>query len=144
MTKGNTLKKVLAVSGTVLVFLPLLFTVLTSVVGSLSAGQFLFDYLMPAELFFLVLAGALLLIGVSLWARLLRAYIVAGACCAVGLFYGMQLIAQATGIASGETAPGGWAWYAVIGALILYIAAIVEMGIAGILLSKKLFASKPA
>jgi hypothetical protein len=144
MEKGNVLKKALAVAGAVLVLLPIACTVATSIAGSISAGRFLFDYLMPAELFFLVFAGALLLLGASLWTRLFRPHIVAGVCCAVVLFFGMQLMAEATGLASGETAPGGWAWYAVLAALVLYIAAVVEMGIVGIVLSKRLFAAKQA
>jgi hypothetical protein len=144
MEKGNVLKKALAVIGAVLVLLPIACTVATSIAGSISAGRFLLDYLMPAELFFLVLAGALLLLIASLWARLLRPHVIAGACCAVVLFFGMQLMAEATGLASGETAPGGWAWYVVLAALALYIAAVVELGIAGIVLSKRLFAAKRA
>ena len=144
MKKGNILKKVLAVSGTVLVFLPLLSTVATAVIHSLSVGRFQLDYLMPAELFFVVFIGALLLLWAALWARLYRPHIVIGTCCAVALFFGMQIIASASGLATGETAPDGWAWYAVLATLALYVVAIVWLGIAGILLSKRLYALKPA
>lgn len=144
MEKKAFIKKILAVSGSVLVLLPILITVVLSAAGSIARGMFLFDYLMPAELFFIVLAGALLLLGVSLWSRLFRPAIITGAALAVLAFFLMQFIAFASGLASGDTQPGGWAWYTVLGMLVLYAAAEIELGVAGIVLSKKLFLPKPA
>ena len=107
MKKGNILKKVLAVSGTVLVFLPLLSTVAIAVIHSLSVGRFQLDYLMPAELFFVVFIGALLLLWAALWARLYRPHIAIGFSCVVLLFFAMQAVAFISGLASGKTAPDG-------------------------------------
>ncbi|HHY62453.1 MAG TPA: hypothetical protein GYA11_05645, partial [Firmicutes bacterium] len=64
MDRKDVLTRILAILGTVLVWTPILFTVLTSIVGTISSRVFRFDYLMPAELFPIAFVGALLL----LWA----------------------------------------------------------------------------
>ena len=64
MENRRILTKTLATLGTVLVWIPLLFTVVTSVIRTISTHILRFDYLMPAELFPIALVGALLL----LWA----------------------------------------------------------------------------
>ena len=51
MNRKDVLTRLLAVVGTVLVWTPILFAVLTSVAGTISRRMFRFDYLMPAELF---------------------------------------------------------------------------------------------
>lgn len=144
MEKGIVIKKVLSILGTVIVLFPILFTVATSAAGTLMSGEFRFDYLMPAELFLLVFVGAVLLLVVSLQSRYFRVYIAIGFSCAVLLFFGMQAVAFLSGLASGETAEGGWAWTVVIAMIILYIAAVIELGVMGVVLTKKLFAPKPA
>lgn len=60
--KKDGLTKILAVAGTVLVVLPLLAPLVFALVAFTHRRRFLFDYLMPAELFGLVLAGGLLLL----------------------------------------------------------------------------------
>ncbi len=65
MEKKGVLTKVLAVVGTALVWVPILFTLAISVIGSISDRILRFDYLLPAELFPFALVGSLLL-----WAAL--------------------------------------------------------------------------
>ena len=69
MDRKGALTRLLAVVGTVLVWIPILFTILTSVVGTVSSGMFRFDYLMPAELFPFAFVGALLLLWAAQRAR---------------------------------------------------------------------------
>jgi len=57
MRKNNTLTNTLIITGTILVWIPVLAPVLFSVVKEIQGGEFLFDYLMPAELFPVFLAG---------------------------------------------------------------------------------------
>ncbi len=72
--KNIKVTKVIAFIGTVLIWLPILFTLVTSVVGSISFGSFRMDFLMPAELFPMELSGALLLMWASIRSGILKAY----------------------------------------------------------------------
>ena len=47
--------------------------------------------------------------------------------------------AVVTGLADGSTKIGGWQWILVLGALILYALAVIEVGIGGILLLRDVF-----
>jgi len=53
--------KILAIIGTLFVWLPILAPVLFSAARFFQSNRFLFDYLMPAELFPIALLGAVLL-----------------------------------------------------------------------------------
>ena len=131
--------KILAILGIVLAWFPILAPVLLSAFAYLRGRVFLFDYLMPAELFPLAFAGGLLLLWAAIRAHSRRGFIAGGLCASIALLIGGQALAVATGLASGETEPIGWSWMLVIGSLIGYILALVAVGIGGILLLKDIF-----
>ena len=139
MEKQSVLTRILAVAGTILVWLPILAPVLFSLGVMLRAHVFRFDYLMPAELFLFVLAGGGLLLWASLRARSRRSLIAWGLGLAVALLIGGQALAVVTGLASGETEPAGFSWALVVGSLVGYSLAIIAMGIGGVLLLRDLF-----
>ncbi len=139
MQKRNTVTKVLAIAGSVLVWLPILAPVLFSVPRLLRAPQFSLDYMMPAELFPMVLVGGALLIWAAVRARSRRALIGGALGAAIVLLVGGQALAVVTGLASAEAEPTGWPWMLVMGALILYDAAVIAMGVGGALLLRNLF-----
>ena len=122
--------KVLAVAGTVLLWLPIAATLITAIIGSISARSFLFDYLMPAELFPLAFVGAGLLLWASFRAKLLVRPISWGLDAVIGLPVAAQLIAIFT---------GGWQEILVTTLIGLYGLAIIATGILGIQLCQKLF-----
>jgi len=134
MDRRGVLTRLLAIVGTVLVWIPILFAVLTSIVGTISSRVFRFDYLMPAELSPIAFVGALLLLWAALRARSHQQLIGWGLGGAVVFLGGGQLYAVASGLASGATEPTGWPWALVIASIALYSLALIEMGIAGILL----------
>ncbi len=131
--------KILAILGTVLVGLPILAPILFSVVRLLQSGRFMLDYLMPAELFPLVLVGGGLLLWAALRRRRFRGLIGWGLGGAVILLVGSQALAVATGLASGATQPGGWQWVLVLGGLIAFILAVILTGVGGALLTRDVF-----
>jgi hypothetical protein len=131
MEKKTTLTKILAVLGTVLVWLPLLAPVLFSALFLFTRRMFRFDYLMPAELFPLALVGGGLLLWAALRARAHRAQIGWGLAVAVVLLFGGQALAVVTGLASGEIEPAGWWWILVLGSLGIYSLALVVIGLGG-------------
>jgi len=139
MEKKDVLTKALAVVGTVLVWFPIFATLATSVVGTIAARVFRFDYLMPAELFPVAFVGGGLLMWAALRARSRRGLIGWGLGAAVGLLLGNFALAAVTGLASGETEPAGWPWALVVASIVIYSLALVEIGVAGVLLVRDLF-----
>jgi hypothetical protein len=133
----NKLTKVLAIIGTILVWLTVLSPVLLWIGFSIRRGAFgldHFDYLMPAELFPVALVGGLLLVGVALWVRRHRLLVGGSLGLAVILLVGMQGLAVVTGLAHGETQPGGWEWALVMGTLGAFVLTLVGLGVGGVLL----------
>jgi len=138
---GNTgvLTKALAVGGTLLVWLPLVATIMFAVAGSLRDRALRVDYLMPAELSPIAFAGGGLLLWAALRARSRRALVGGGLSLALGLLVGGQALAVATGLASGEAEPVGWPWVLVITSLVAHTLAVVGVGTAGALLVRDAF-----
>jgi lipid-A-disaccharide synthase-like uncharacterized protein len=137
--KAGVFTKILAVTGTVLVWIPLLAPVLFSMIFLVESGVFRMDYLMPAELFYFALLGGALLIWAALRARRRRGLIVGAFAAAIVLPALGSAIASLTGLASGEIEPGGWQWALVLAALAAYCLALAVVGVGGILLLFDLF-----
>jgi len=137
MDRKGVLTRVLAVVGTILAWIPILFAALTSIVGTISSRMFRFDYLMPAELFPIAFVGALLLLWAARRARSHQKLIGWGFGSAIAFLGGGQLYAVVSGLASGATEPTGWVWALVMSLVALYSLALIEIGIAGILLVRK-------
>lgn len=139
MERKNVLTKVLAIGGTALVWFPIAAPILLSATMFTARRRFLFDYLMPMELFLLALAGS----GLLLWATLrahARVKLVAwGIGLAVVMFFGVQAFAELTGMASGATEPTIWMWGIVIASVVVYVLGIILVGTGGALLLRDLF-----
>lgn len=126
---------VCAVTGSVLLWIPIGLMIVTAIIGSLSAGKLLMDYFMPAELFFLVLAGWVLLIIGSALSQTMRGPVVIIGAASVVVLIGSQILAVVSGFASGVVPAEGPIWYLVLGMLILYDLLVIVLGILGIRLS---------
>ena len=141
MKKNDVLTKILAIAGTVLVWFPILAPILLSMVVILTDHIFLFDYLMPAELFPVALAGGGLLIWAAVRARSRLRLIGWGLGIATSFLIGGQELSVVTGLASGETEPTGWWWMLVLASLAIFSMALVAVGVGGVLLLRDLFKS---
>jgi hypothetical protein len=139
MPKTDNLTKGLAVVGTVLVWLPLLAPVFFTVLLLISARRFLFDFLMPAELFPIGLPGALLLLWAAVRARSRVRLIGWSLAIAVALLVGGQALAEVTGLASGATEPAGLWFVLVLGSIAGFCLALAAVGVGGIALLSDLF-----
>jgi hypothetical protein len=139
MEKKDVLTKILAVVGSVLVWFPILAPIVLAVISLITRGRFLVDYLMPAELFPVALAGGALLLWAALRARTYRAIIGWGLGIAVVTLVGSQVLAVVTGMASNNIEAAGWPLVIVMAALAAYSLAITAMGIGGVRLMRKLF-----
>jgi hypothetical protein len=139
MAKKGTLTVILAIAGTVLVWLSILAPLFFSLVLFARAHGFRLDYLMPAELFPLVVAGGCALVIAAVRARSRRTLIGLAFGIAAGLLFVGQMLAVVTGLASGAAEPAGWRWGLVVACLAGYALAVVAMGVGGWLLLRDLF-----
>ena len=137
--KKDALTKALAVAGTVLLWFPIVATFGLALFGSIRSGVLRFDWLIPAELFPVVFLGGAFLLWAAIRAHARRGLVGWGVGVAAGLLVGSQLLAQATGLASGATEPTGWAGFVVAAAIAVYALAIIELGVSGVLLIRDLF-----
>lgn len=139
MIRRDSLTKILATGGTVLAWLPIAATLVFTLERLLQTGIFRMDYLLPAELFPVAAAGGGLLLWAALRARSRVRLVAWGLGGMLGMLLAGQALAVVTGLASGETEPAGLSWALVVASLALYTAALVELGIAGLLLLRDLF-----
>lgn len=139
MGKRDAFTKFLAVAGTVLVAIPLLLPLLFGLIRVVYGDPFLFDYLMPAELFLAVLVGGLLLLWAALRARLRRKWI--GWSLGLAFFFlaAAMLLAQVSGLATGAIQPQGLWWIATLTLLGLYILMVLLLAVGGGMLSGDVF-----
>ena len=139
MGKQGAFTKALATAGALLAWFPIVATIVVAMVGSIRAGAFRFDYLMPAELFPLALAGGGLLLWAAIRARSRRGLIGWGLTAMVVLLAGGLGLAEASGLASGKIAMAGLPFMLVLASLAAYTLALVEIGYSGVLLLRDLF-----
>lgn len=142
MNDRGGLTKGLAITGTILVLVPLLAPVAFSLMRLSSDNIFRFDFLMPAELFPVAVIGGGLLIWAAVRASLYLKWLIWSLAAAIALLAGSQVMAVVTGLASGETEPTGLPWILVVGMLAGYILAVASLSVGGILLLRDLFTPK--
>lgn len=139
MMKRDLFTKILAIGGTIAVGLPVITPIVFGLIRLFRGATFLVDYLMPAELGFLVLAGALMLLWAAIRVRVYIKWIAWSIGIAVVLVVGVQWLAVATGLADGSTPPGGWQMTVVMAGIIAYDLAVISIFLAGIGLIRKAF-----
>jgi hypothetical protein len=139
MDKKNVFTKVLTIGGTILVWIPILAPLILTIMALITVQRFLFDYLMPAELFPFALVGG----GGLLWASLRSNSHIKPVSWGLGLAAGMlvlsQVLAVASGLARGEP-ENAMLWKVIILSLLaVYCLAVVALGIDGIRLWREVF-----
>lgn len=138
MKRKDTLARILALIGTVLVWFPIAFAIITSIFFLIRSGRFSMDYLIPAEIAPVPLIGSLLLWWAAFRANYKKGIIGWGMVAAAVFLVGSQVAAVVTGLASGKIAEGGWQMGVVLGGLIAYDLSLIWIGIAGIQLTSEL------
>ncbi|MBN1241598.1 MAG: hypothetical protein JXA15_02695 [Spirochaetales bacterium] len=138
-----TLKKSLALVGTLLAALPLIAPIALTIMRVAGGASFIFDYLMPAELFPLAIAGGLMILVAGLLSRR-RRWLAIGSLAAAAIFFlGITVGAELTGLASGAHPATGWRVALLYGFLVLFVASEIAIVVGGILLARDL-AREPA
>ncbi len=139
----RALTKVFAVSGTVVLWAPILFLFVTAIVGSIEGKALLFDYLMLAELFPIVALGLILLVFASLLSGLYRKWFGWGSVAALLSLTAAQIVSTASGLASGALAESGGVLATVIAAIVVYNVIIGALAVLAIFLLRRLFQKQP-
>jgi hypothetical protein len=139
MERKDTFTKLLAITGTILIWLPFIAPVVFSIIRLVQSARFMFDYLLPAEIFFVALLGGALLIWAALRAKKWLKMVAWGLGISIALLLAAMGLASVTGLASGATEATGWQWVLVLGVLILCYLSMMVTGAGGILLIRDLY-----
>lgn len=139
MQKSLLITKILAITGTVFIWIPILLPIVFAVTRLISGRRVVFDFLMPAELFPAILIGAGLLVWAAIRAQSHRKLVFWSLGVAVVSLITGQLLAVVTGLASGEREATGIWWFLVIATIAIYNLSVISLGIAGIALFLKQF-----
>ena len=134
-----TLAKVFALVGLLALWAPILFMFLTAIVGSILKKVLLFDYLMLAEFFYIVIPGLVLLFLSSLFAGRYQKFFGWGGALSIILLVGTLTLAAVSGLASGAIPSEGTVFNIVIAAIVVYNILVVALAVLSIALVKKLF-----
>lgn len=132
MGKRGSFTKILALLGTLVIWLVLLAPVFFSAMRYIQSSQFRFDWLMPAELSPAILIGGLLLFWAALRARSQSRPIAWGLLIAIVMLVIGQTYAVISGLASGEIEAAGLPWMLVTASIGLYILGVLITGLGGI------------
>jgi hypothetical protein len=134
MQKQAIPSRILAIVGLTLVWLPILAPLVFAVIRLAQSRHFMFDYLMPAEVFPVVLLGGGLLLWAAWRARSYRKLIGWSLGLMVGFLLAAVGLAEVTGIASGATEAAGLAWALVLAAFAGFWIALLALAGGGILI----------
>jgi len=134
--KNSKITKIIAYIGTILVWSPIAFMIVTSIIGSIASQRFLMDILMPAELFLIIVAGTILLLWSAIRSKMMIKNISWTFLIMVLSLFGSQALAVLTGLAHGDTEPEGWPWLLVLTILAIYNLTVLIEGLLGIKLIK--------
>lgn len=139
MKRSDAFTKALALAGTLVVLVPIAAPIFFSAASLIQGEGFRFDWLMPAELGIVALAGGVLVVIAALRAhsRRLMIGVTAGIAAAAPVAGGF--VATLTGLANGDVEPGGWESALVVAFFALFAAALIALGVEGGMLSRDLF-----
>lgn len=138
MKRDKLFTQILATIGTVLIWITIVLPIVLSISRLISGQRFIFDFLLPAELFAVILSGAILLIWSVILAKTHRIAVFVSLGIAIVCLVGSQVVAVTTGLASGEAEPIGLPWIIVTALIGIYNFSVIALGTAGIFLVRKL------
>jgi hypothetical protein len=141
-TDITLLDRALAVVGTGFAWLPIVATVVLSLIESVDTGTVQVDWLMPAGMFVFYGVGAAMLVLVAIGTHRHRRLVVGSVVAAVVTLLAAQGLALVSGLASGQREPSGWPWALALVLLAVYTVAVIATGIAGVRLSRDLLRSR--
>lgn len=138
MEKKEKLTRILATVGTILVWIPLVLPIIFGAIHFTMTGRFLVDYLMPGELFPVILVGGGLLLWAAFRSGVCKKLLIWASVSAIFFLVASQGLAVITGLASGEIEAEGLPFIAVMTLWTLFCLSVIAIGAGGIRLIRKL------
>ena len=138
----SALTKIFSLSGTILLAAPIIFMLLTAIIGSIASKQLLFDYLALEEMYPLIALGLVLLILASLLSHELSKWFIWGSAAAFAAFVSGQIFAVVSGLASGAVSRDSGAFAVVLVSVIVFNLLIAALCALGFVLLKRLYCKK--
>ena len=135
----SALTKIFAIAGAVLLWAPILFMFLTAIVGSIARKALMMDYFLLAEVFPVVALGLVLLVLATVLSRTLRNSIGWVSAASLLALVATNVVAAATGLASGAIEAEGPPLIAATICIALFDLLILAVAILAILLVKRIF-----
>lgn len=142
MIRKSTIIKTLSILGTILLTIPILFMVGTSLYGLIIKQIFLFDYLILGELFPIVFIGSIIITIISWYINYHRKLFLMNALGVIIFFVLLIIIPQLTGLASGEATPTGFLGVIIYTIITIYNLLVLFEGILGCFSIKNIFKNK--
>jgi hypothetical protein len=139
--KNNLFTKLLAVAGVILTGIPVVAPIVFAIISIATGNGFRLDYMMPAELFIMVLIGAALLIWASIRAKKLIKVIAWTVGISVFFLISCQAIAQISGLADGRIEASGPVFVIVLSMLILFDLGVIGLNVLGGMLISRVFST---
>lgn len=139
--KTHLFTKLLAVAGVILTGIPVVAPLVFAIISFASGNGFRLDYLMPGELFIMVLVGAGLIIWAAIRAKTILRPIIWVLGVSFVFFFGSQVLAQVTGLANGRLPKTGLLFTVVMLMLIIYDLGVVALTVLGGILIKRAFST---
>jgi len=139
--KNNLLTKLLALAGVILAGIPVAAPLIFAIISLANGNGFRLDYMMPAELFIMVLIGAALLIWASIRAKQLIKPIAWTLGISVFFLVACQLLAQVSGLADGRIESSGPYFITVVSMLILFDLGVIGLIVLGGMLTSRVFST---
>ncbi len=133
------ISKIIAITVTIFDWITIIASVSFTIIFLIIKGKFAFEFLMPMELIFCVIIGAILLIIASIIMKFKWKIIGISLGTIISIFiFLVQFIAEITGIALGEAGTTPLLYFIMITFVIIYIISLIILCISGINLVKKL------
>lgn len=142
MKTGKILIKIFAVLGTVFVFFPIFFSLLTSIIGTIRDKVLRFDFLIPMELFMLVILGGAFITYVAYKQKKGFRSTLANLILVVISLVLSQSLAVVSRLAMDRTGKPAYVWIVIIALIVLYWACSVGLLISGIVLTKEILINR--
>jgi hypothetical protein len=139
MMKNPKITKILAIVGVILVWFPLLLPFIFGGVRFVESGRLHIDFLIPAEIFFVPFSGSVALLWAAVRAKSRRKLIAWAFAAMLFFLIVSQVTAVITGLADGSVQMGGWQSTLVFSLFGGFLAALVVIAVAGILLLRDLY-----
>jgi len=138
VSKNNKFKIIFLILGCILLWFPFTLPLIFAFFSLVQNGHFLFDFLIPLEIFPVVLIGALLITATFLISKIHMKIIISSLIGVICSLLFVLIYSQISGLASGETGILSLSGSLIVLSIIIYYFSAITIGIMGLLHLKRI------